>query len=500
MGMDRDLVLIVGEGEIDSTPFLERDLKIERVAQPIPENLLKDARAVLIADFPGKFTLVKECYGNLLSQAYDNGLTFVVIARSTKDHPQIVAIREAAHAVERSSVFGIGDLKRTAEDIRRLDISPAKGNVAIEPSHLILSYDERLLLQRAFHDCESIYIEPLAGGKASLSVFRVHARLKQSDVGPHPLPFFVKIAEPKLADDEKSKYHAYAEHYIPFNLRPNLVGWRCVRTSMQSALVGNFVGDAIPLRKSLRAGQCGTIFSLFETTLRGFRLQPAANHAVPMADFLAGFVKGRIQASEIPPERTDYARATLGLSTDPIDLVNALYSKAKKIKCLVGPYHGDLHTGNIMIRGGDAILIDFSSTDQGPLTADPAALEASLLFGTDEGDVPDSFDEWRSFLDEIYQTEPSFSLRPPILFESQPGRFSWLRRPLRELRHVLLGCDCDKAEAEIVLAAYLVRYARLPIEDLSDEKLKKLAFSRHAYALVIAERIINELCNKSTLQ
>ena len=274
---------------------------------------------------------------------------------------------------------------------------------------------------------------------------------------------------------------------------------RCVHTSTQSALVGNFVDDGVPLRKSLRAGQCGAIFALFETTLRGFRLQPAAAHSAPMADFLAGFVKDRIQADRVPTEGTQHARTTFGLSTAPNDLEDILCKKAEKVHCLVGPYHGDLHAGNVMIREGDAILIDFSTVGNGPLTADPAALEASLLFGTDDDDDPESFDEWRSFLDEIYQATP-LTLRPPALFENQPGRFSWLRRPLRELRHVLLGCDCDKIEAEIVLAAYLMRYARLAIEDLSNEGLKKLAFFRHAYALVIAERIVKGLCNKSTTE
>lgn len=497
MDLDRDLILIVGKGEIDATPFVERDLRIKRVTAPKAVDLFNGARAILITDFPGKFSFIKECYINLFPQAHNNGLTCAVIAHSIPDHAQIAAMRKTTAAVSESYIFRTDELKRAAEIIRRLPIGPAAGKVTIEPSEIILSDSEHLLLCRAFHDCERIYLEPLAGGKASISVFRVHARVKQWHVGPHPLPFFVKIASPQLANEEKRNYDDYAEHYVPFHLRPNLDGQRCIHMTQHSALVGNFVDGAVPLRKSLRAGQCGAIFALFETTLRGFRLQPAAAHSTPMADFLAGFVKGRIQADRIPKERANHALTSFGLSTTLNDLEDILCKKAERVQCLVGPYHGDLHTGNVMIRGGDAIIIDFSTAGNGPLTADPAALEVSLLFGTDEGDDPGSFDEWRSFLDEIYQAT-SLTLHPSALSENMPGRFSWLRRPLRELRHVLLGCDCAKIEAEIVLATYLMRYARLEIEDLPNEELKKLAFCRHAYALVIAERIIKGLCNRST--
>jgi hypothetical protein len=142
-----------------------------------------------------------------------------------------------------------------------------------------------------------------------------------------------------------------------------------------------------------------------------------------------------------------------------------------------------------MVRGGDAILIDFASTSHGPLTADPAALEVSLMFGTESFETKKLFREWRTFIDEIYGLEVT-TLHPPALFETKPGRFSWLRRSLRELRHVLLACEGSGAEAKVVLAAYLMRYARLDIETLANAKAKTLAFDRHCYALVVAEQIV----------
>jgi hypothetical protein len=41
-----------------------------------------------------------------------------------------------------------------------------------------------------------------------------------------------------------------------------------------------------------------------------------------------------------------------------------------------------------------------------------------------------------------------------------------------------------------MLAAYLMRYARLDIETLDEDSAKTLALDRHCYALVVAERIV----------
>ncbi len=111
------------------------------------------------------------------------------------------------------------------------------------------------------------------------------------------------------------------------------------------------------------------------------------------------------------------------------------------------------------------------------------------MFGTDDEDETGTYDEWRAFVDQIYGSKVH-TLHPPALAESKPGPFSWLRRSIRELRHILLGCNVDEREAKLVLAAYLMRYARLGLESLKNPKLEPLAFDRHAYALVIAERIV----------
>ncbi len=357
-----------------------------------------------------------------------------------------------------------------------------------------LSPKVRHLLGRAFCDCDRIYLESLVGGKASLGVFCVHAWLKQLTVGPRPLPFFIKFDSPKRIDKERWNYVQYADFYIPFYLRPNIDRERCVKMQGLSAIVGNFVEDARPLRSTLRSSQGpGVLFSLFENSLKGFRAQPSDGSLQRTMD-LDSFVKERARTAEI--NKRIIKRATeLGLRLSPEKIEEHLVAAIKGIKLPCHPYHGDLHSGNIMVRGKDAILIDFFSVRDGPLAADPAALEVSLVFGTDDSDHPNQFNGWKRFVNELYGRVPI--LQPPLA-ERRPDSFSWLRRAIREIRHVLLGCECQHNEAAAILAAYLIRFARLGMRQLKDREIgeidmKELILSRHAYALVVAERIVRAI-------
>ena len=65
-----------------------------------------------------------------------------------------------------------------------------------------------------------------------------------------------------------------------------------------------------------------------------------------------------------------------------------------------------------MVCRGDSILIDFGSVADGPLTADPATLEVSLVFGTDAEDDAKHFDEWKAFVDNAYDHPRYLSAYP----------------------------------------------------------------------------------------
>jgi hypothetical protein len=158
--------------------------------------------------------------------------------------------------------------------------------------------------------------------------------------------------------------------------------------------------------------------------------------------------------------------------------------RSDELVALEGPIHGDLHAGNVMVRSRDAIVIDFGSMGSGPLSVDPAILEVSLVFGTDNRDKPELFDAWKSFVDDIYR-EPT---QPPPL-TGVHYNYEWLAKGIRELRHLMACCGMTHDEALVVLCACLLRFCRLCPSDLHTEELVALSERRRAYALVVAERL-----------
>jgi len=518
----RTLVLAVGNEKFDSQPFEERNLSVDFVTKD--EALLRftTARGLIVAERDGDIAKIKGHFESLLPTAEQHGLALVIFASLTDkltDKTNVIRIKTEAmiekgvgHTVE---IYSRPETKEAAEYIARAYVGPLQRSLPkIDPIKL-KDPEMEILLRRAFFDCNRIRLEHLPGGKASDGVFTVHAWCDEANAGPRPLPFFIKFGEPDGIEAERQTYQTHAELYIPFNLRPNLDRHRCVRGSKYSALVGNFVEDATPLRKTLRQGVGdGVLFALFETSLKAFRVQAFAICSSKRTTGLNDFVKDRVRGKARPhkiarswceimndadevKEGTKILTlaASYGLKSKPEALEKLLCDTAKEIPHWWGPTHGDLHAGNVMVRRGDSILIDFGSVADGPLTADPATLEVSLVFGTDAEDDAKHFDEWKAFVDNAYACIPC--IRPPTP-ASEPTTFVWLRQAVRELRHILFGCDCHDNEAAIVIAAFLMRFARLPIETfddptLADRKLYDLAVSRRAYGLFVAEKLVNSI-------
>ena len=82
------------------------------------------------------------------------------------------------------------------------------------------------------------------------------------------------------------------------------------------------------------------------------------------------------------------------------------------------------------------------------------------------------------------------NLRPPALFENKPGR-----RPAAPLiaRTATRSFGVRRKRHGIYYVSNLsdaMRYARLDIETLEEDTTKTLAFDRHCFALVVAERLV----------
>lgn len=489
---NRKKVLILGEFPIDPEPYNERNLIVVKVTLENAFQELNYSKAIIVSDYPSRFALITNFYNQLYSNAVNLGLKVVVLAHSDATFNQIVAIPRTTAVPP----YHVLNLRALPEVIARHSPGPPAENVEIIMEDASdLDPETILLLKRSFFGCEKIYLKSIGGGKASDNLFKVHAWISDSRVGPLPSPFFAKIGNLEAIRTEKNKYLNYTDLYIPFRYRPNCRIERCVEGEKKASLVGNFVDEAIPLRKALQeAHSSGIIFSLFEKSLRGFRIQHVVSGKPPTTGGLKNFIEGRVKINKLSA-RTDVIKHAqrLGLRGDIQTLYDRLLSICPE-KCLEGLYHGDLNSRNIMVKGDDAILIDFSSIrNDGPLTADPATIEISLCFELDEYKFSDSskwkeyFTKWKTFIDVAY--DPATLTKPLALTEIIPDKFTWLRRAIRETRHILIGCDCNHNEIKAVLASYLLRIARIAPEKLDNPK-DIAEFDLRAYALVVAEKII----------
>ncbi len=481
----RKRVLIIGDYEIDTTPFIDRGLFIDRVTIETAHEHFLTAKAIIVADFPSKYRLIRRCYEHLFLKAADYELEKRVILHNNED---LDALKWAINHEIKATFTFINNLAEIAEYLARYVPGPPPGDFEVTCDGVELDEEKQLLLRRSFFDCERIHVQSITGGLASLNLFKVYPWIGKSRIGPSPSPFFVKIAGHDEIEQELKKYTDYTDNYIPFHYRPNCRPDRCVSTRNFSSLVGDFVDEAISLRSALQdVHYSGIIFSLFEKTLKGFRLQPFVSRRGPMKDVLATFIKNNvIKVERFFKKDALLTRAQeLGLNSTPQQMLERLLQICPKT-CLTSPYHGDLNFRNVMVKGDDAILIDFYSVDgSGPLTADPATLEVSLSFEFGAGENPD-FEKWRVFIDEAYN--PVQLLKPLALSDPIPNEYTWLRRAIRETRHILIGCDCCGEEIQAMIAACLMRIARVLRDDAPPFEIH-----HRAYALVVAERIIDSM-------
>jgi len=505
---DRSQVLVLGDSRVDLVPFEQRYLTL----RPVSLNQLEDitittnARGVLLAPSPGKPKLLASYFASHFSRMCDCGLFTLIRVNNKRDQDQAYAFRKEAYIkvklfadvgnpIAREELFqSLPWLQIKAQDweiaesLVRFNAGPPIGSpeLVMHDKADVLKPHFDVLFRRAFHKCKRITIRRLRGGRTAEGTFCIFANLNNGLYGPQPMPFFVKVDSFEKIRCELKNYREFVEPFIPFHLHPSVDNARCVQTLTSGALVCDFVENAVPLREALRAGQAdGAIFSLFEVTLRGLRTHTQSSPL--MSGVLEKFIDTRVRAHEIElkhPARIKRLRDR-GMHRSPTEIEASLRSHATGLSTRQGLYHGDLHYSNVMVRHHDAIVIDFASMNEfGPLFADPAILEVSLIFGTDDDDDPKSFDTWRGFVDSVY----SDPLRPPLLKGDHP-QFSWLHKAVRELRQVMAGCGIEKKEALVVLAGCMLRYARNPIVEFKHAALNTLAEDRRAYALEVAYRL-----------
>ncbi|MBK8322350.1 MAG: phosphotransferase [Betaproteobacteria bacterium] len=236
-----------------------------------------------------------------------------------------------------------------------------------------LEAERLLLVQRAFWDSAEVRLEQLRNGLSGVDAYRAYVQQSNSVAGRYPLRYFAKVGPRDKVAAEYLAYRDIALEHLPYHLGPRLRLDRCELGHRDGILVSDYVNGAEPLRDCARDGRAaGVIANLFNVTFRGWH-NGAQPDAVPLQIHLQARMPTAIPAFRKP--LIDAAGATRTL-----DELGKWLVDGDSTPVSVGVIHGDLHATNVLVRGGDAILIDFEKVQsQGPVLRDLACLEGGLF-------------------------------------------------------------------------------------------------------------------------
>lgn len=377
-----------------------------------------------------------------------------------------------------------------AERIARLRAcSVAKVNLEIKYAKNRRPLDSRdvPLFQRAFHFCDQIVLDELTGGRSDARVFAVDMMVSGSRAGKRPQPFFAKIDKRRKISKEVANYRDFADRFIPFGLRPNVQD--PVEGAESSLMVGDFVDRSESLWDMVRRNVAETaLSSLVDETLAGWRNQaydaPPSTGSVAMAIFDAG-----VCAPELIKKCYEEHAVLGGTSVTGKSLWERL-TRLKDQSYRLAPVHGDLHGGNVVVRKGQAILIDLASVAaRGPLTTDLAALETWLAFELPPEDCSKSYrnETWAEVIDRLYQ--PSAFVHAPGLCPTHTP-YSWMVTAIHLLRQRGLSAQSCPTEYQTAVAVQLLRRCQWDDGPVADRY-------RRGHGFVVAARLIEALDDRS---
>lgn len=354
---------------------------------------------------------------------------------------------------------------------RRLqpEIEPKRDGTPIQ-----LTPPQEILVQRAFWDCERLYLRPLEDGRSGATVLLAFPTLKQPYyLSRWPTPCCLKIPSREEAFAEYKAHRERVDPYIPFHLGPQMIPERCFLGASEGIVVTDFVEESEVLVDCARAGRASAaIAGLFNRTLHGWY-----RDAKEIRTSLDGYLP---EPDPIPGERMERARE-LGAKTSQ-EVLQKLLRGMKPKQLLVGPIHGDLNAGNILIRGGDAVVIDFSKhRPAGALLFDAASLEASLLV---RGFAKDDRDEkaWLASVIPAYERDALLSMPPYI----DPDSHScWFFECVRQIRRYARQMERgEKQQYGVMVGAALLKLAA------KDLRLSTREEGSRAAAYVLAEKAL----------
>ncbi len=233
--------------------------------------------------------------------------------------------------------------------------------------------DDRVLrIHARRHDARVINIRPLTAGRSGALTLLI----KLSDSSGNARGNFVaKLNSSAQVADELERYGKWIRPYLPGDAYSNSVETVTAGASDRGAVFYAVAsGESRALINLLPEHQktAATVVSAMGTSFaRWDEAATAADREV--GEILRDVVsESRLNNGQFyPPESWD---------TPAVEGVSAA--------CCIGPVHGDLHAGNILVGSqNNGVLIDYGSAGRGSRVFDPVALELSALLHADAPDL-----------------------------------------------------------------------------------------------------------------
>ena len=348
------------------------------------------------------------------------------------------------------------------------------------------SPEKTTLLQRAFHDCIKVMLIKNSAGLSGVSTYQVYATHQNDFVGNLvPYQYFIKIGDRQKISKEYLAYRDIALEHIPFHLGPRLRLNRCVLGTKLGIIVSDYVSGAESLSNCAKNDRAvPSIANLFNTTLRAWRDTSTSEDGYSLQHFLENKMP-----KKIPMHRRNLI-CDLGGTRKPKQL-KKLLKKIPPGKVQVGVIHGDLHAMNVLVRGGDAILIDFEKfSERAPLLFDFASVEAGLLVHGFIGDRRTG-SELLASVDNLYDVDALVNHK---ISSCKPGDSSaWFFDCARQIRLQAQQIESVDSQYAVILAVVLSRKACNPkkFNDDADHSNQLMnSENLRALAFVLAERIL----------
>jgi Ternary complex associated domain 9 len=499
--LDRGLVLWVGGGADApvEAALAARGLKsyTQTFQQDVGLPVLSECRGCVVSVAPGHSDEVRDFLQRWARLLADHGVFIYFIGTNANDLTQVTSVAtqlltlrarrqalETLNLFERSDAQAPVDVQQLAEKLRNWEPGPKWRDVQVQTvGDTTVPPEHRFLLCRAFSDCSSLTVAEIKGGYSEAKIYRVFAMQANNAFIRRPLPYFAKVGRRDKIEQEYSNYQHLVIGAVPFNLRPDLDSSRCCLGSALGILVGDFVDRSEPLiAAAVKQRAQPAIYCLFDHAIAAWHSQANEDDEISTGNIISELENEGIRIRNLNAERADAIRE-LKKGIDPVDQ-NALIERIRGLSNRphrVGPAHGDLHGQNVVVRGNDAILLDFyNAKGQLPVLTDLAYLDIQLAFVCREGE----HESWRSFIDEIYGQS---NLEVPPQAADSGDEWSWLRNSLRQIRMFALAAQQTEHEYKLVVSYLLLRHGTFaPNEEVTETR-------RRAYAYVVAERLVEEL-------